>query len=125
MAAKAFQFAEYQPLPTKPYVQPVPGSIPKEVYSLAPIDLPRETRTQLDTINAVNNYRRDNVVETKFSKQFVPVNAYPANPRESRLTDTAQEGRKEYRSAAQAEYMKRAVLTASRRPINTREVEEE
>jgi hypothetical protein len=126
MAANAMKFAEYVPLATKPYEQPVPGMIPKEAaYLFAPIALPRETRTQLDILNAVDNFRRDNVVETKFSAQLVPVNARPANPRESRLTDTAQEQRKSYLSADQAAYKKLAIQIESRRPINTREVTED
>jgi hypothetical protein len=126
MASKAFQFAEYQPLDIKPYQQPVPSSIPPSAaYLFAPINLGRETRTQLDTITAINNYRRDNVPETRFSKQLVPVNAYPANPREALPTDRAQEGRKEYLSADQAAYSKLATLAVSKRPIMTREVTED
>lgn len=127
MAAKAaFQFAEYQPLDQKGSYLPPPGAIPKEAaYLFAPVVLPKETRTQLDTLNAIDNFNRDRVPSTRFSKQLVPVVAYSSNPRESRLKDTSYETPKEFLSADQIAWKKRAVLAMSRLPVNERLVVDE
>lgn len=127
MAAKAaFQFAEYQPLEQKGSYLPPPGAIPKQAaYLFAPVVLPKETRTQLDTLNAIDNFQRDQGPSTRFSKQLVPVVKYSSNSHEPRLKDTSYETQKEFLSADQIAWKKRAVLAMSRRPINTREVVDE